>query len=272
LRDPELVSDVDTLLMESTYGDRVHPDVTTIDDRLGKIIEDTMKRKGRVLIPTFALERAQEVLFTLWRLQQKGRLQGIPIYLDSPLAISITEIYKLHPESLDPEISDLMLEKRSPFSPEGLHYVESADDSKALQASGEPCIIMAGAGMCEGGRILFHFLEGLGEPRNSVVIVGFMAQHTLGRRLVDGVTDVKVFGVLREVHAQVHSLQGLSAHADRNDLLRFACDIHERGNLRRLALVHGEPEPRETLARKIEGKLGGLDVVRAARGEKMPLR
>lgn len=270
LRSPEVVESVDALIMESTYGDREHPDISKLDDDLAKIIEDTLERKGRVMIPTFALERAQEVLFALSRLQKSGRLPEVPIYIDSPLAISITEIYKLHPESLSPEIRDLILGRQNPFSPPGLRYISDVEDSKELQNSSQPCIIIAGAGMCEGGRILFHFVKGLGNADNSVVIVGFMAQHTLGRRLVERRQEVRVLGVMRELRAQVHVVEGLSAHADKNDLQQFAVDTAAAGNLRTLALVHGEVEARETLATALEERMS-LKVVRGTRGEKLKL-
>ncbi len=255
LRNPELVDDVDALIMESTYGDRVHPDISHLDDKLAAIVDKTMKRGGRVFIPTFALERAQEVLFALWRLQERGRLPELPIYIDSPLATSITEIYKLHPESLDPDISDMILSRKDPFSPPGLRYVSDVDESKELQARSESCIVIAGAGMCEGGRILFHFVHGLEDAKNTVVMVGFMAQHTLGRRLIDQERNVRVLGMERTVRAEVVALQGLSAHADRNDLIAFARGIAKRGNLRSLALVHGEPEPRASLAQALHDGL-----------------
>jgi metallo-beta-lactamase family protein len=270
LRSPEVVENVDALIMESTYGDREHPDISRLDDDLAKIIEDTLERKGRVLIPTFALERAQEVLFALSRLQKSGRLPDVPIYIDSPLAISITEIYKLHPESLDPEIRDLLLARQGPFSPPNLRYISAVEDSKELQNSTQPCIIIAGAGMCEGGRILFHFVRGLGNADNSVVIVGFMAQHTLGRRIVERRDEVRVLGVMRELRAQVHVVEGLSAHADKNDLLDFAVDTAAAGNLRKLVLVHGEVEAQEALTASIEEKMS-IKVVRAAKGETLKL-
>ncbi len=268
LRAPELVENVDLMLMESTYGDREHPEFERLDDDLATIVEKTLERDGRVLIPTFALERAQEVLFALSRLQESGRLPAIPIYIDSPLAISITEIYKLHPESLSKEVRELMLSRQTPFSPPGLRYISDVEESKGLQSSGEPCIVIAGAGMCEGGRILFHFVRGLGNPNNSVVIVGFMAQHTLGRRLVERRKSVRVLGVMRDLRAEVHVLEGLSAHADKNDLLQYAKDTARVGNLRNLALVHGEVDARETLAKAIEQDLQ-VKVTRATKGQRL---
>ncbi len=270
LRSPEIIEDVNVLLMESTYGDREHPSISELDNELAEIVNSTLERKGRVLIPTFALERAQEVLFALSRLAEAGRIKPVPIYIDSPLATSITEIYKLHPESLDPKITKMMLDREAPFSPPGLRYVSDVEESKALQNSSEPCVVIAGAGMCEGGRILFHFVSALENSNNSVVIVGFMAQHTLGRRIVEKRKSVKVLGVMRDLRAHVHVLGGLSAHADKTDLLDFATQTHRAGNLLTLALVHGEPESRETLANAIHEQIG-MKVHTHMRGEILAL-
>jgi metallo-beta-lactamase family protein len=270
LGDPEIVDRVDYLLMESTYGDRTHPDIASADDQLSAIIRETIERGGRVYIPTFALERAQEVLFSLQRLHQKNAISSVPIYIDSPLAIAITEIYKLHPEGLDPAIQERMLKKNVPFSPPGLEYVSEIGESRRVQESGEPCIVIAGSGMCEGGRILHHFTKGLGDSRNSVVIVGFMADHTLGRRLIEGHRKVKVFGMERDVWARIHKINGLSAHADREGLIHFARRIAERGHLRAVALVHGEERPRRALEHGLL-RAGIRRVVQGERGERLEL-
>lgn len=270
LESPDRVADVDFLLMESTYGDRLHPDIEGTDDQLGEIVRKTIDRGGRVMIPSFALERAQEVLFALERLHERGKVPRVPTYIDSPLAIAITEIYKLHPESLAPDVRRRIVKRDDPFSPPGLTYVSEVADSRALQKSGKPCIIIAGSGMCEGGRILHHFTDGLGDPKNSVVIVGFMAQHTLGRRLVEGRRKVKVFGLERDVHAQIHVINGLSAHADRDDLIGFARDAIRDGNLRGIALVHGEDEARDSLKLALDD-LGGPEVVVPRKGDRVEL-
>jgi len=259
LRSPEVVSGVDTLLMESTYGDRAHPHVADTEDQLGRIVTETIARGGRVLIPSFALERAQEVLFALERLHERGQVPRVPIYIDSPLAIAITEVYRLHPESLSPDVAARMRNHDDPFAPPGLRYVSDVESSKALQRSGEPCVVIAGSGMCEGGRILHHLQSGLGDPKNSVVIVGFQAQHTLGRRLVERRTRVRVFGVERDVAARVHVVNGLSAHADRDDLLAFARATAKAGNLRHVMLVHGEDTPRRMLSEALR-EVGMPDV------------
>jgi metallo-beta-lactamase family protein len=271
LQAPEVVSGVDVLIMESTYGDRTHPPIGDLDDRLGAIVEETIGRGGRVFIPTFALERAQEVLFALERLHDRAAIPRVPIYIDSPLAIAITEIYKLHPEVLSTEVRRRLLDRDCPFSPPGLRYVSEIESSKALQASGEPCIVIAGSGMCEGGRILHHLSQGLGDPRNCVISVGFMAQHTLGRRLVEGRRTVRVFGVEREVRAQIHVLEGLSAHADSDDLVKYARATARAGDVRRIALVHGENGARLALAGRLEREMTGVAVTSSTRGLRLEL-
>lgn len=270
MQPPDIASDVDVILMECTYGDRSHPDIQAIDDKLATIVKETIERKGRVFIPTFALERAQEVLFSLERLYEAGALPRVPIYIDSPLAIAITEIYKLHPSALASDVRQRMLRRNDPFSPPGLKYVSDVEESKELQQSGEPCIVIAGSGMCEGGRILFHLREGIGRSENSVVIVGFMAQHTLGRRLVERRTKVKILGVERERHAQVHVLNGLSAHADQEDLVNFVRATGAKGRVAKVALVHGEDDAKQTLSDLLKER-GVRNVIRSTPGETIEL-
>jgi metallo-beta-lactamase family protein len=270
LKSPETVQGVNVLMLESTYGDRLHPNLEALDDELGRIVNQTVSRGGRVLIPTFALERAQEVLFALDRLHHRQQLKRVPIYIDSPLAIAITEIYKLHPEGLASDVRDRILQRDDPFSPPGLRYVASARESKALQATSEPCIVIAGAGMCEGGRILHHFREGLEQAKNSVVLVGFMAQHTLGRRLVERRRQVKVFGVERDVRAEVHVLNGLSAHADQEDLVHFVQETVRGGRVDHVVLVHGEAAASSALAAVLRD-VGVNNVSIAVRGERLEL-
>jgi metallo-beta-lactamase family protein len=209
-------------------------------------------------------------LFSLERLHERGLAPRVPIYIDSPLAIAITEIYKLHPEGLSPDVRQRMRQRDDPFSPPGVHYVAQIADSRRLQASAEPCIIIAGSGMCEGGRILHHFTHALAQEKNSVVIVGFMAQHTLGRRLLEGRARVKVFGVERDVRASIHALGGLSAHAGQRDLVAFADATARAGALGQVLLVHGEPAARASLAARLAERLQ-VPVLRPVRGQTVPL-
>lgn len=200
-----------------------------------------------------------------------GQLPDVPVYIDSPLAIAITEIYKLHPEGLRADVRRRILDRDDPFSPAGLHYVSDVAAFRALQQSGVPCIVIAGSGMCEGGRVVHHLRRALHRPEHSVVIVGFMAQHTLGRRLVERRSKVKVLGVERPVFAQVHALDGLSAHADQHDLLAFAQATARRGRVTTIALVHGEDPARFALSERLCEAIGGSAVVLAEKGKRIEL-
>lgn len=270
LNPPEHVPDVNVLLTESTYGDRLHGPLAVLDEKLAQVITRTTQRGGRVLVPAFALERAQEILFALSRLLAAKQIPAVPIYIDSPLAIAITEIYKLHPESLDPALRQRLSGDDDPFAPPGLHYVSTAEQSRALQNSGKPCIIIAGSGMCEGGRILHHLNHGLGDARNTVAITGFQAQHTLGRRLAERRNTVRVFGMERDVRAEVVVLDGLSAHADQAGLVAFAQACKGAGKLAKVALVHGEPEAAQSLWQALQTQ-GFDDVVVASPGATIEL-
>lgn len=249
LRDPQIPSGGTTLISESTYGDRRHPPIAETDDELANVLTRTHQRGGKVVIPSFALERAQEVILALKRLRRAGRVPAVPVYVDSPLTVDITQVFRLHPECYDEEVGKLLRSGDSPFDFEGLRYVQSVEESKTLDTRDEPCVIISASGMCEAGRILHHLKATVENPRNTIVIVGFQAQHTLGRRIVERRPRVRIFGVERELAAEVAVLNGFSAHADRNDLIEFAEAVRERGSLREVFLVHGEPPAQESLAR-----------------------
>ena len=253
LRDPELPTGAQVLIMESTYGDRLHDDIGQMEGALCEVLKRTLARKGKVIIPSFALERAQEVIYSLKRLRADGRLPPVPVYVDSPLTVQLTDVFRLHPECYDPETRKMLAGRSSPFEFEGLHYVESVEDSKAVTAKEEPAIVIAASGMCEAGRVLHHLRATIGDKRNTVLIVGFQAPDTLGRRLVEGRPKVKIFGMEHELRAEVVVLNGFSAHADQKDLLGFAKACSERGALERIALVHGEPQPQKVLADALVG-------------------
>jgi metallo-beta-lactamase family protein len=270
LRDPEVVEGVDVLLTESTYGDRLHPPFLSMDDELGEIVRRTIGRGGRVYIPSFALERAQEIIVALNRLRNKHAIPEVPVYVDSPLSIAITEIYKLHPESLDETVRKEMSDGDSPFALPTLVYISEIRASQKLQERDEPCIVIAGSGMCEGGRIVHHLAKGLSNSKNSVAIVGFQAQHTLGRRLVERRRKVRVLGLERDVYAEIYTLNGFSAHADQDDILRYVAATRAGGSLRNVALVHGEDGPRRVLKKKLEDS-GVPGVVIAEKGSKLEL-
>jgi metallo-beta-lactamase family protein len=247
LRPPVVPDGLHCLLLESTYGDRLHDDAARMDEALLDAIERTVERGGKVLIPTFALERAQEVVFALKRLHRAGRLPSLPVYVDSPLTVRLTEVFKLHPDCLDPAIFKSLHGDDSPFEFPGLRYVRSVEESMAVTASAGPSVILSASGMCEGGRVLHHLKAMVSDPRNTLLFVGFQAQHTLGRRLVEKRPEVRVFGMTLSRRAEVLSLQGFSAHADQAGLIAFAEAARDRGPLRRIVLVHGEPTAQEVL-------------------------
>jgi metallo-beta-lactamase family protein len=252
LQDPEVPENVDVLITESTYGDRVHDDIAKMDDDLCNVIKKTYQRGGKVIIPSFALERAQEIVYALKGLQASGRLPRMKVYVDSPLTVKITDVFKLHPECYDKETRALLSGRNSPFEFDGLEYVESVEESKAISTSDEPAVVIAASGMCEAGRVLHHLRAGIEDAKNTVLIVGYQAQHTLGRRLVEKRDRVKIFGVERDRRADVVVLNGFSAHADQQDLLAYADRCREKGPMKRVVLVHGDPKPQGVLAKKLE--------------------
>ena len=252
LRTPEVPTGVHCLISESTYGDRLHGPLTASIDRLADTISRTVARGGKVIIPSFALERAQEIVFALKQLRTAGRIPKVPVYVDSPLTVKLTDVFRLHPECIDRTLLDGLRTGDSPFDFDGLRYVSDVEESKALDADPTPAVIIAGSGMCEGGRVLHHLRATIGEPRNTVLIVGFQAAHTLGRRLVEHLPQVRIFGVMWDRRAEVIEIDGLSAHADQADLVTFAEAVRAKGPLHQVILVHGEPSAQRALAAELD--------------------
>jgi len=247
LRDPELPDGADVLITESTYGDRLHPPFVEMDDQLASVLSRTHARGGKVVIPSFALERAQQLIFSIKKLQQAGKIPRMPVFVDSPLAVNITQVFRLHPECYDAATRQVVQGGDSPFELDGLHYTASTDDSRAIDRMNEPCVIIAASGMCEAGRVLHHLRATVENPKNTVIIVGFQAQHTLGRRIVERRPRIRIFGVERFLHAEVVVMDGFSAHADQSELLEFAEAMRRRGPLRHVVLVHGEPAAQDAM-------------------------
>ncbi len=270
LEDPEIPEDIEVLITESTYGDRLHDDIEKMDDDLAAVIKRTYERGGKVIIPSFALERAQEIVFALKQLQDQGRLPDMPVYVDSPLTVKITDVFKLHPECYDEQTRELLQGHNSPFEFRGLRYVESVDDSKAVTDDDRPMVVISASGMCEAGRVLHHLKATVENPKNTVLIVGYQAQHTLGRRLVERRDRIKIFGVERDRRAEVVVLNGFSAHADQKDLLDFAKACRDKGPMERVVLVHGDPQPQRVLAGKLE-ELGFVRPMVPAPGDVLDL-
>ena len=268
LKDPEVIDGADVLVTESTYGDRLHKPIGAMEDELGDVLARTFERGGKVIVPSFALERAQEVLYAIRALRKQGRMPNMPVYVDSPLTVKITDIFKLHPECYDAETRALIQSDDSPFDFEALHYVTDKEDSKALDVSGEPAVIISASGMCEAGRVVHHLKATIEDQKNTVCIVGFQAQHTLGRRIVERRQRVKIFGVERDLRAEVAVLNGFSAHADQKDLVEYASDLKARGHLKKIAMVHGEPKAQDALKAKLREN-GMSDVHAPAPGESL---
>ena len=268
LKDPEVVDGADALLIESTYGDRLHKPIAAMEDDLGDVLERTHRRGGKVVIPTFALERAQELLYALGELKQQGRMPKMPVYVDSPLTVKITDVFRMHPECYDAETRALLLEGRSPFDFEEVTWVSDKEESKAIDASPEPCVILSASGMCEAGRIVHHLKATIESEKNTVCIVGFQAAHTLGRRIVERRPRVRIFGVERDLRAEVVTMNGFSAHADQRDLVDYAAASKARGALGRVALVHGEEAAQKALIAKMKER-GVDDVIAPGPGDAM---
>jgi len=269
LRDPEVHPGVDVLVLESTYGDRFHTPAAETERALVEIVERTVARGGRVLVPAFAVGRTQELVATFHGLCERGQVCDLPIFVDSPMAGETTAVFVRHPECFDDETRRTFEEQGgAPFGFQRLHYVTSPQESRSLNDRTEPCIIIAASGMCEGGRIVHHLRHGLGDARNTVLMVGFQAEGTLGRRIRDGAGLVNVFGEPIRVCAEVQSLDGFSAHADQGELVSWVARLDPPP--RRIFLVHGEIGPAEALAAVLKQRLGA-EVHIPTRGEEFVL-
>jgi metallo-beta-lactamase family protein len=255
LVDPETHPGVDTLVLESTYGDRFHRPGEEAERELVEVVERTAARGGRVLVPSFAVGRTQELVATFHSLCERGLVCDLPIFVDSPMAREATGVFVRHPECFDAETARAFANgDGAPFGFSRLRYVASPDESRALNDRKGSCIIIAASGMCEGGRILHHLRNGLPDPRNTVLFVGFQAEGTLGRRLRDGVRPVNVFGEPVEVAAEIAAIDGFSAHADQRELVEWVTRLKPAP--RRIFLVHGELASAEALAVVLRERIG----------------
>lgn len=240
LRDPTPPPEVDYVVMETTYGDRLHPPLDKSVEELYQVVADTFERGGNVYIPTFALERAQEVLYFLREGIESGRLpKSMQVFLDSPMAISATEIFRRHSECYDSETEALLKRGHRPFDLPGLHFTRTPESSMALNNVVSGAVVLAGSGMCTGGRIRHHLKHNLWREQCSIIFVGFAAPHTLARRIIEGAHSVHIFGEEIHIKAQIHTLNGFSAHADRDELLKWH---RHTGHPRTTFLVHGDPD------------------------------
>lgn len=254
LRDPDPPQNVDVVIMETTYGDRLHRSLEATVAEFYEALNEAFQRDGNVIIPTFALERAQDVLFYLREGVERSKLPpAMPVFLDSPMAISATEIFRKHPECYGPETARLFERRVDPFQPPGLRFCRETAESIALNAVSGGAVILAGSGMCAGGRVRHHLLRNLGRRDSSVIFVGFAAEGTLARRIIDGARQVAIFGESVPVRARIYTINGFSAHADQAELLAW----RGKANPRRTFLVHGE----EAAMRAFAAKIGEADVV-----------
>jgi metallo-beta-lactamase family protein len=238
LRDPQPIPETDILISECTYGNRLHAALMTVEQDLAVVVNDVCKKGGKLIIPSFALERAQEVVSYLNVLNKKHLIPEIPLYVDSPLSGNVTEVFRSHPECFDKDTYEKFIEQgEDPFGFGRLKYTSSVDESKGLNDKKGPMIIISASGMCEHGRILHHLKNNIDDRRNTVLIIGYQAENTLGRKLVNGEKRVNIFGEPKDVKADVLVMDAFSAHADRSDLLEYIGRIK---GLQKIFLVHGE--------------------------------
>ena len=240
IRDPSVFEKADFVIMESTYGTSLHEDPDKIEESLCRIINSTIAAGGNIVIPTFAVERAQELLFYLARLVRQNRIPYLMVFLDSPMAVDVTEVFQQHPECLDEETLELTQRGEPPFRFPGLRFCRSVEESKAINSIKGSCIIMAGSGMCTGGRIKHHLIQNVSHPESTILFIGYQAAGTLGRQIVDGHSQVRIHGHLRPLQARVEQLSSFSAHADRNGLLKWLLSF--KSPPKHLFLTHGEKE------------------------------
>lgn len=243
LKDPEFIGNINCIISEATYGGRVHDKANMMSEQLGNVLKESLSRGGKIIIPAFSVGRTQEIVYALSKVFERNEIPSIPIYIDSPLSTKATDIFKLHPECYDEEFSNMILNGVEVFELPNLTYIQDVEDSKKLNFIDEPCIIISASGMAESGRVLHHLRNNIEDPDSTVLIVGFMAEHTLGRRLIEARDEensvVRIFGDEFYVHAKVVVLNSFSAHADRDELLAYF-NLFDRNELKKIFLVHGE--------------------------------
>ncbi len=254
IRDPEIPGGADALIMESTYGNRDHDSVEGSRARLAEVIRKTAARGGRVLIPAFAVGRTQEIIYDIHSLVREKAIPAIPIYVDSPLAIDATSVFEMHPEILD-RSEQMVAEVQELFKFDLIHYTRDVEESKAIGRAHGPMIVIAASGMVENGRILHHLAQGASDPKNTILIVGFQAEHTLGRRIVERQPVLKIFGDEVPLNAQVEIINGYSAHADRGELIGWLNAVKDSSpRLGQIWLVHGEREVQDEFKATLAAK------------------
>jgi len=268
IRNPDPPPAADYLIMESTYGGRFHEEMGSVKDKLADIVRRTAGRGGKLIVPAFAVGRSQQLVLLLHELSNEGRVPKIPMFLDSPLAVDITKVFRNHPECFNEETLRYVNAGDDPFGFKLLTLVHEAAESKKLNDLHVPCVIISPSGMCEAGRILHHLRNNIEDPRNTILITGFQAENTLGRKLVEKWPEVKIFGEPMRLRAEVKSLQALSAHADQRELLAWMKPLV--GTVKKVFLVHGEFDGATTLQAAIQ-KEYGIETVLPGWGESFEL-
>ena len=239
LRDPQPVENADYLQVESTYGGREHAAKPSANAELARLVRETLvERKGKVIIPSFSVGRTQQIVYSFHRLMLDGQLPKVPIFVDSPLSVNATEVYRLHPECFNETIYKFLREKKNPFGMENLTYIREVAHSMKLNELADPAIIISASGMCEAGRIRHHLKNNIGDPKNLVLFIGYCAEHTLGAQIASGQNPVNIFGEPHQVRAKVVSLDSFSGHADKNELRRYVEEIS--GDIKKIFCIHGE--------------------------------
>lgn len=255
IRDPDVLTQADVLVMESTYGDRDHPTSDEdVEAQFATVINATVEAGGKTIIPTFAVERAQEIMYHLARLAHQDKIPDIEVFLDSPMAVDVTNVFRQHRNCLDQETRELIESGSAPLRFPGLHMARSADESRRINAIEGPCIIMSTSGMCTAGRIKHHLKRNISDPRNTILFVGYQAHGTLGRLIVDGRDKVRIHGKERQVKASVRQIYGFSGHADRGGLLRWSQNFERAPS--QTFLTHGDEEAAMALAETLRSERG----------------
>ncbi len=253
LRDPDSIHEADYLVIESTYGDRDHNHGQSVEDQLVKVVRETSARGGHVVIPVFAVERAQELLFYFSRLYRSGRLPPLPIFLDSPMAVRITEVFRRHRECFDQETQSLIDNDQSPFNFPNLRLVTTVEESKQINTYNVPSVIMATSGMCTAGRIKFHLRNNIVRPESTILFVGYQSRGTLGRQILDKNPYVRIHGKEWPTRARIEQIQGLSGHADRKGLLSWVSQV--KSPVKSVFVTHGEENASLAFAEMIRTQL-----------------
>jgi len=253
IRNPVMLDEADYIIVESTYGDRNHRDHGPIDDQLANVINETVRRGGNLVIPTFAIERAQELMYYTGRLVHANRIPNLPVFLNSPMAVNVTEVFRKHKECLDAETHELFASGEPPLRFPGLKLVRSVEESKALNNLKGTNIIMSASGMCTGGRIKHHLKHNITRPESTILFVGFQAYGTLGRLILEGREEIRIFRASYPVRANIEQIHGFSAHADRNDIIDWLS--HFKRPPRHLFITHGEEDAANALAQTVDAKL-----------------